>query len=338
MLLRHVLRCELSGLAVGTLEVQTTAGALPYLNHWNKCVVRHPVFSLDDKRLFQFVKGEWERLAALAEDAEITEAESDILRVGYLAVLHTLDCVRQDVPALPSLAMVQTTMKQLFALAYWKYYLESERFSFPTYHISKYNTNIHFENLPEYLELCFEVRHDYEKKRHEAVEAEKIRQAEKLLIALNSTWVTPASKRLLWQWVKAHLPEQYKPDAEGWLSTLFLGASGAIIEFEQEDIQLAEEIIVSSCPTGTGVLKAVRERLAVIRSQWEQHHKAFEIDLEDFAPTARLFVNGEKVVAPDPGAEPKQSDFKNLAQFLIAQAQWTIAKRAFDKGGNNESL
>lgn len=332
MLMKHHLRCQYSGLVIGTLEVKTTFGTLPYLSHWDRCVVRHPVFAMDTQRLLKFTKDEWTRLATRITEEDIAEDESDILRVSYLAVLHTLDCVKQDFPALPSLALVHSTISKLFALAWWKHYLESERFRFPTLHISRYNHNTNFENLPDYLELCFDIRRDYENKKHEREEAEKIRQAEKAVIALNSQWVTPASKRLLWGWVKAHLPSEYQPDCEGWLSTLFLGGSGAILEFEEDDINLAEELIVSHCPAGTGVMFAVRQRLEVIRKTWEQHHKAYEIELEEYAPGANTFVNGQRVTAPDPGPEPQPEQFNSKALYYVAHAKWQIAKRAFDKG------
>ena len=103
MLLNTTLRCGLSNLNIGSLQVITTAGALPYLSHWDRMQVRHPVFSLGDYKLMQFTKREWDRLAKRAVDEEMTEAESNILRVAYLACLHTFESIKQDVPALPPL-------------------------------------------------------------------------------------------------------------------------------------------------------------------------------------------------------------------------------------------
>lgn len=96
---------------------------------------------------------------------------------------------------------------------------------------------------------------------------------------------------------------------------------------------MAEEIIVSECPGGNGIMFAVRQRLNRIRDIWGEKHAAFEIELEDFAPTAKLFVNGVAVAAPDPGPEPREIDFPKKAQFYIAHAKWTIAKKAYDKQG-----
>jgi len=332
-ILRHKIKCHYSGLQIGTMDVLTTAGVLPYISHWDKCIAYHPVFSLSHEKLLRFARSEWDRLAKRTEtDQEITDHESNTLCVTYLALLHSLDCIKQDVPALPPITVVQNTIEKLFALAYWKWKLESQRFKFPTLHISKYNTNADFSTMHDYFATCFDVRKAYETNVREAVELEKLKTAEKALLALNNTWVTPASRRTLWAWVRAHLPEKYHPDAEGWLSTLFLGGSNAIVDFDEEDIKLAEEIIVSSCPAGTGVMFAVRKRLDDIKRIWEQHNAAFEIDLEDFAEGSNLYVNGVKVAAPEPGPEPTLADHGyNKSKYFVAKAKWDIAMAAWKK-------
>ncbi len=332
-ILRHKIRCKFTGLVIGTLEIQTTAGAIPYLSHWNECVAYHSIFSLGTHKLLDFTRNEWKRLSNKEIESEISASEAENLCVAYLAVLHTLDCIKQDVPCVPPLVVVQSTISKLFNLAYWKWKLESERFKFPTLHISKFNHNDDFSNIDDYLELCFSIRTEYEKNVREAEEKEKIRAAEEAMIALNNTWVTPASKRVIWQWVRAHLPSEFESDAQGWLSTLFLGGSAAIIDFEKEDIALAEEIITASCPIGTGIMYAVRQRLKAIRAVWEEHHESYAVDLEDFADNANLFVNGVQVQAPHPGPEPVRSNFPTNAGFLIANARWQIAKAAFVKQG-----
>lgn len=331
MLLTHQLRCKMSGLTIGKLEVTTTAGTLPYLSHWDKCVVMHPVFSMDTQKLLRFARSEWDRVIARPDEEGVTQAEQEVICVTYLAMLHTLNCIKQDCPALPPFYVVQATISRLFALAFWKWKLESERFRFPTLHISKFNQNDNFTNIGDYLDLCFDIRKDYETKRHEAAEAEKVRAAEKALIALNNTWVTPPGKKVLWQWVKAHLPEKYHPDAEGWLSTLFLGGSGAIVEFDKEDIQMARDIIESSCPAGTGILFAVRNRLDLIEATWKNYHNTFEIELSDFADNANVLVNGAPVLQPHPGPAPVAKDFPKLALYLVADAKWKIAMAAWKK-------
>lgn len=326
------LRCSLSGLPVGSLSVMTTAGALPYIAQWDRLVVRHPVFSLSDYKLFEFTKKEWARLAKKVADEEVTKAESDILCVSYLAVLHTFGKIYQDRPILPPLPVVQTTLSRVLALAYWKYHLESPRFRFPEYNLAKENGNIDLDNIQYYLDACFEAKDNYESKVNTLEEESKVRAAKAAMDALTREWVGPVSRKVLWSWVKHYLPDkQYAADKVGWMHTLFLGGGNAIIEFQEEDIQYLEDAILGECPAGTGVMKAVRDRISQIWSIWKAHHEAFAIDLEDYAVNQGVLVNGKQVAMPDPGPIPQAKDYNgNRTKFIIAEAKWKIAKAAWD--------
>lgn len=334
MVIAHKLYCQRSGLPIATVEFLTTANTLPYISFWNDSVVYHPVFSMQPNKLLDFSRAEWQRLAGRAADQEISEAESNILRVSFLAMLHSLESVKQESPALPPLQVVQDNIEQLFNLAAWKFFLESKRFKFPTFSLSKLNSNLDFSTVRAYIETCLDAKKDYESRVSEAVEKEKIAAAEKALAALRSEWVTPVSKRLLWQWVKSHLPEKYQPDGEGWLATIFLGSDRAILDFEAEDIALAVEIIYSSCPVGSSVFKAVKERLAAVEEVWKQHYEAWEIDLGDDEweqGAAAMLVNGEKQKTPHPGPEPKIGDFQSRGAYIQAKARWDIAMAKWQK-------
>lgn len=329
--LTTVLHCSLSDLPVGTVKVYKTAGHLPYISHWESLIIKHPVFSLPPHRLFEFTKKEWNRLAKQAADDEITTAEANILRVSYLATLHTFGNIKQDFPCLPPLSVVQSTLNRVLALAVWKYCLESQRFRFPAYHISTTNKNADFDNINDYLDTCFDAKENYETRISEIEEESKARAAKAAMEALTREWIAPVSKKILWAWVRHYLPSRYAPDAQGWLATLFLGGGNAIIEFQEEDLQMMEDIIVGECPAGTGVMKAVRTRIDAIWKTWRDHHQTFEIDLADYAVNQGILVNGAPVAAKDPGPEPQQREFNgNKARYLIAQAKWKIAKAAWD--------
>lgn len=334
--LTHNLICKYSGLRVGQLTFSTVAGAVPYLMQWSELVPLHPVFSLNYQKLLDFSKSEWNRLAMRTANDELTDAEEDILRVCYLALLHRLECIKQDVAALPPISTVQATIQQLFALAYWKFHLESQRFRFPTLHISKYNDNADFKYIKDYLDTCFAVKKEYETKVNEVVEVEKLKIAEEALKKLSGEWITPTSKKLLWKWVRANLPEKYQPDAIGWLGTLFLGSNSTILEFDKEDIALAEEIIVSSCPGGNSIMFAVRARLDTIAKVWEQHHESFEIQLDELDERSGTLVNGVQMDIPHPGNAPQQKEFDSKGKYYVAVAKWEVAMAAWKKHGKQE--
>lgn len=324
LILRQPIYCALSGIKIGSIEVLTTAGTLPYIKHWNEIVCHHPVFSMQYSKLLVFAKDEWNRLSRLEEPGQ---SDTETLQVAYLALLHQMATIKQDCPGVPPWETVQNTITALFNLAGWKFYLESQRFKFPFLHLAKINTNLCFENIKEYLQACFACRESYETTVTERIEAEKIKAAEEALRHLRDGWIVPTNKKMLWQWVKAHLPEKYQPDAQGWLGTIFLGNEKTIREFDKEDIELAQEIIESSCPAGTGIMPAVRERLKTISGWWESHYEAWEIVEEKDV----LLVNGLGIKTDHPGTAPKESDYPTRGQYIQANARWQLQMMKWNK-------
>jgi len=322
--LEHVLRCQRSGVPVGRLELITAAGALPYLSLWQDSVVYHPLFSVEFHRLLEHTKQQWNEAVSCEE---LTEQQEQELRLCFMALLYSLDSIKQDIPSLPPIEVVKDNLGRLVRLASWKFWLESKRLKFPTLVLSRRNGNLDFGNIADYIEVCEETRRNYEEGISEAREAHKLRETEKALALLAGEWTKPISKQLLWRWVRAHLPAKYEPDAQGWLGTLFLGNRAAIIEFEREDIDLMDEILQSALPTGSGILHHIRKRIQEVVSNWESYHEAWEILPEQ--PT--LLVNGERVAASDPGPEPKLVAFPSRGMWLQAMARWRLAKAAWER-------
>lgn len=329
----HNLYCQLTGLQVGTLALNTTAGHLPYLSHWKEMVVRHPVFSLQEHRLLAFARAEYSRLAKAADDGEATAAEETQLQVCFLAVLHTLGAIKQEIPALPPLHVVQNNMARLFAIAYWHLHLDSQRFRFPSYKINKLNANSDFSSIKDYLDLCFDVKDRYEHEVNEIDEQAKVDEADRALKALRNSWVTPVSNKQLWRWVRANLPGKYEADAQGWMSTLFLGTERAILGFDKEDIALLVEIITNECPRGTGVMHAVTERLDAITKVYTDNKEAFDVDFEEYEESEPLAALRAASLAPAsaPAAQPRKQDFAKMSDYLKANALWYLQQRAQEK-------
>ena len=314
--MKYNLTCVRSGLQIGVLEYDTVAGYMPYLSHWDNMCCLHPIFSMDTSRCLAFARSEWNRLAKQAEDMETTPGEDNILRVGFLAVLHSLGSVQQEVPSLPPLHIVQNNMNPLFKIAYWHYYLDSQRFKFPRFKITRLNHNTAFENVKDYIDVCFQIKEDYERGVNDLVEKEKIEQAEKALKALRNSWVTPASNRALWKWIRAHLPAKYEADAQGWMSTIFLGSERTILDFDKDEIELMSEIIISECPPGTAILFAVRERLSKIMAVYTDNKEAFSVDFEEYE------------TEPTPLVQPKPADFPTKVAYIKANAIFYLQSRA----------
>lgn len=311
------IKCRFSGLLIGKLEYEVLEGYQPWLSHWKDMQAVHPVFSMPTQRLLAYTRKNYEQLIKASEDGEATHQENDKLRVSWLACLHSLGSIKQEAVALPDLQVVHRTMKKLVALAYWKHVLDSKRFGFPTFKINRVNANTRFDNIDFYIDACFELKDAYDKGITDLEELERKHQADKALAALRSSWVVPVSNKALWRWVRAHLPAKYEADAQGWMSTLFLGNEKAVCEFDPDEVDLMDQIICGECPQGTGVLTAVRARIEAVRKMIVDSRTAFDIDLTDFAAPA------SEVDEP----EPQRKDFAKDSAFIRARAMWWLGQQ-----------
>lgn len=312
MRLSYNIHCRYSGIQIATLEYETCAGHMPYLSHWNEMTAVHPVFSLPAPKLLAFCRGEYDRIAQLSDPSPQEEA---LLRVAFLALLHSLESIKQEVASLPPWHIVQSQMPRVFVLVYWKHHLQSKRFAFPEFKINQFNNNDRFQNISYYIDACFERKADYEAGVKEADEKAKAKAAEEALRVLRSAWIVPNNKRELWRWVRAHLPQRYQADAEGWMGTLFLGNDSTVIDFDADEVDMMQGIIEGECPAGTPILKAVRDRLDVIRDVINTAKHAFEVDYEQIEMPAVE----EK--------EPKQADYPSMVAFVQARAKWFLAQQ-----------
>jgi hypothetical protein len=315
--LTYKIHCQRSGVQIATLDYAVVAGHAPWLSHWDGMVALHPVFSMPRAKLLAFARSEWNRLAKLAADEQATAQECTTLQVCFLAVLHSLDSIIQDAPSLPSLVTVQNNMARLFVLAFWHHYLDSKRFRFPEFKINKLNANDRFENLNYYLDACFTVKEDYETKVNEMVEQEKVIAAERALKALRNSWIVPIGNRALWRWVRANLPERFSADAQGWMSTLFLGNEKTVMDFDLDEVELLEQIIVGECPQGTAILKAVRDRIEQIRQTHISYKEAFTVDFTSYESTATL-------------TQPRPQDYPTKVAYIKANALYYLQQRAIN--------
>lgn len=324
------LYCQLSGLQIGTLTLTgASAGYVPYIRNWDRLTIRHPIFSMEPARLLAFSRTMWRQHGN--EDASTDNQQT--LRICFLAVLHSLDCIEQEVPALPPLWVVQANFKALFSLAFWKYALESQRFKFPTYKINKRNNNSDFREIRTYLDLCFQIKEDYSNNVRQRDEADKLERAAKAEKKLRSSWVTAVSNRELWAWVQSQLADtKYQSDASGWMATIFLAKTDrAITQFDKDEIALFDEIIQSECSSDNGMMFAVRARIDEVKKIWSDTKEAFEVDFEDFDVDSELIVARSISTNAASTEEPKEKDYPNKVLWIRAKALWYLQTRKDSK-------
>lgn len=314
--LTQIIRCMYTGAAIGELTVITAVGHLPYVSHWKEMQAAHPLFSLPSGKLLAHARSEYTRLL---KQETISDAEEANLRILFVAVLHTFSAIKQEAPVLPSIEQVQELMPRMFKLAYWKHLLESKRFKFPEWKITHLNANTKLENLKYYLEACEGMREDYERGIDDVIEQAKLKATEEAMKKLRNTWVVPIGKKALWRWVFSYMASsQYSADAQGWISTLFLGNERTQLDFDTDETDLMQEMIESTCPGGSGILSAVRAHIAAIRKNQTEVKEAFTVDFGDF-------VEDKPTFEPEP--EPKEKDFPSKAAWIKARAVWWLRNR-----------
>lgn len=314
------LTCQYSGAHCGELLVKVTAGYMPLLSQWKQQQVLHPLFSLDPIPLLKFSKNAWIRYCAFSaeesENEQLVARQELQLRIAALAMLHQLTDVRQDVPWLPSFLEVQKCWQSLISISYWKAYLDSNRFKFPSLRISKMERCI---DLRGFLDACWDKKKSYETEVNEIEEEAKLAALDKLVIRINDEvgGKRPLAPKLLWNWFCNNVSAKYTADTEGWMKTIFFAKADDLQRFTVADIELFEEIFLSEMEAGSVVSNAFMNVLRTKRTQMETYFESFEI-----------MIPQELTAQADSGeipvAEPKKEDFAKLGLYIIARAKWQL--------------
>lgn len=313
--------CNRSGIVVGQLSVMTVAGHMPVIGQWRDSMVLHPFFSLAPVALLKFSRNTWFRFCNFtpeeSEDLQLSIKQEQTLQVAALAMLHNLTDVRQDIAWLPAWNEVAAHWSSLMALSYWKAYLDSQRFRFPSVHISRMESEF---SIKDYLQVCWQVKKSYETTVNEKIEKEKLIAAEKAMIALRDelAGARPTSIRQLWRWFVANMPQRYKKDLETWMPEIFFAKGEEIRKFTIKDIDTFEEYFLSECPTGSSISHAFSEIIASKRDYLQQHFDAFEI----VVPQAIMAAKASGEIS---SVEPVASDFPSRVLFMVAHAKWRLA-------------
>jgi len=318
----HPIICNRTGLVIGSITVVKVAGHIPYLSQWKETQALHPLFSLPPTALLNFSKSLWHHVCNFtpdqAADSKLTHKQETLLRVATLAMLHELGDVDQTTVWMPTMSEVLYGWQSILQLSYWKNYLESKRFKFPALRISEFNKGI---TLAGYLQDCWLVKKEYETHVREAVEREKLEAAEAALKVLRDDLAgkAPRSKKLLWRWFLANIPQKYAKDTDSWMWDLFdAETESEISEFTLADIDLFESIILYEVELGSAVSHAFLERLGQKRKLLEVKFRTFEILIPD--SIAAGVADGS--ISAD---EPVLADYSNRVKWIVAHSKWKLA-------------
>jgi hypothetical protein len=357
------LYCHRTGVAIASMQLIQQAGKLPFLAQWKDSQAFHPLFSLSQIQLLSWVRKNWNQIFRSHTIDAVSDVQKDQFRIAFMAILHSMNCIDQQVPALPDFHTVNTNMQRLLELAYWYNYLDSKRFRFPTLRITKLNSNGTLHDINAYFDICDSVRHDWETSKEAKLEDAKLEAARRAEKAVRSSHVRTISKKALWNWFlssmqaenskKYSLPEwmEWKEDS----AKLWFASENQQLQFSVDDVNAIEEVFIAVCTLGTTVSHAFNNELNKIRNHISNHQKVFEIDWEATMKPAVIRTSKDgTVLSADisltppakPEKEPSLNDYHSRSDYIRAKAKWDIACRQYaawvekygkKEGGNNDS-
>lgn len=315
--------CLLTGITCGAIHTITVAGSLPLLGQWKDTQVFHPIFSLDFGALLNFSKNTWLRFCALSPEetanSDVIAKQEQMLQVCTIAILHRMTTVDQKVTWLPSWLEVSSNWESLLRLAYWRCFLDSQKFRFPSIRLSKQEPTIDLQN---YLQICWTAKKAYEHNINDLIEEAKKEVADKALIRIRDAIAgkKPLSPKVIYRWFRAVMPTRYAKDIDGWMSDIFHASEKDITEFTLSDIETFEEMALTELELGSSMSHAFFEILKSKHALLTDHFETYEI----LMPTSPEELLIQETIAAQP--EPKLADFPGRVQWFRAHAQWKLAQ------------
>lgn len=332
----HTLYCQYTGTPIASIALIHQAGRAPYLKEWQQSIVVHPLFSLSTPAILSWTRKNWNRIFRETSD-HASPVERLQFQIAFVAVLRTLDSIKQECPVLPSFDTCQRHMQSLLELAYWKFYLDSQRFRFPTLRINKFNANAALEDIGAYFAVCNSVRADWETKRDALAEEAKIETARRVERLVRGSHVKAVSKKALWNWFIASISVKNRKKFEldewkEWLSDsskLWFASDNVRLQFSLDDVQSIEDVFIQECELGTTISHTFQKELNSIRATISNHLSMWDIDWEETNGPSRVSADGTVQIParpPEPGSEPHISAFRSRFDYLKALAQWKMDK------------
>lgn len=310
------LKCSLSGIPLGKFVPSVgLAVATPYVTAWKQTAFLHPVFSLKLSEVLHRSEACWN-----LEKTGTRTFPTQHKQLLFLAMLHASGCIKQDVPALPSPKITETFFMQVFEILTWKYEMATDRVSFPRLHIwkgaAKEDAFELFAGISAWLEACKSAKEDYENISRGRQNAAKAKARELALKSIKRQMYGDVSLRRVWNWILAQVPQsiiENNPDLE----QLFFAEEQAIHNWQQEDIEALEDLLLTHCETGNSVSFEFSKRIRQLADWRKTYFDTFEVEID----TAEQF----KAFTGTP--EPRPQDFPSRAAYLVASAKWRLGNK-----------
>lgn len=317
------LKCSLSGIPLGKFVPSVgLAVATPYVTAWKQTAFLHPVFSLKLSEVLHRSEACWN-----LEKSGTRTFPTQHKQLLFLAMLHASGCIKQDVPGLPAPKTTETFFMQVFEVLTWKYEMATDRIAFPKLHIWKGADREHsgdlFTGVPAWLDACKSARAEYENVSRTRMNAAKAKAKELAMRSIRKSMYQDVSMRRLWNWIKAQVPQstlENNPDLE----QLFFAEESQIHNWQAEDIEALEDLLLTHCETGNSVSFEVSKRIRQLADWRKTYFDTFEI------------VMPEQFTEHKGKPEPRPEQYTSRAAYLVAHAKWKLGNRESDKTTGDE--
>lgn len=316
--------CARSGLLLGKFfPTSSMSGSTPYVQQWKETVQYHPIFSLSFSALLHRANACW--MLEKAGSRQFPMLQKQLI---FLALLHSSGLIKQDVAGLPSPKIVEVHFSRVLELLGYKNDINSTRLHFPKLHIwkgaSKEDHSSLFGNVPVWLDACEACRDDYENVARERQKAAKNKAHELALKSIRRAMYSDISLKRLWNWVEAQVPAtEFELDET--FKQLFFCDENQINVWTEDDIDDLENLILKFCDLGSSVSYEVNKRVKQLREWLHIYNDTFEI-----------IVTNTQFAALAGTPEPKISDFRSKAEWLVASARWKLGNE--EKKDNGDDL
>jgi len=336
----ETIRCHYSGVPLAHLVVLIHEGRSGYIGEHRDAIYVHPFYQLSQSILMHKMQESLREAQEL--EWNLTETQQNRLRLLTSALMHNLDCIRQDSPCLPPYAVALASAPRLFKLAKWFFFISSQRLEFPIFSISKRNGNLDWNNFKYWLDAAFEIRADWAVKSRKYEQADKLRIQTENVQAIRSEHYKRVDVKKVWNWIELQLAGNVPSGRIATFKTLFLSGDLEAHEWLTDDIDDLQVALVEYCDCGNEIMHYINKRLNGIRNLIRAFYSGFtllnavgneatdgseqtEKEVEFLGDFDRQAAMMESLPQP-----PIRSEFATTALFLKANAQHSILKKRWE--------
>lgn len=339
--LTREITCKRSGVLLASLHIHLFEGQLAYLDSHTESIYLHPFYRLAPVVLIKKLEDSLHR----AQESGWIQSHKEQERLCLLtsALMHALDCIKQDRATLPTYVVASASAGRLLGLAKWFFFLSTQRLEFPVYSISGKNENLGWENFKHWLDAAYQIREDWASKRRQLDQDAKKRAHEASMKEVFSESYRRVDTKKVWNWVHIQLADHFAPGRLETFKSLFLEGDLNAHEWLLDDVEDVKIALVQHCDIGNEIMHFINKRLDGIRALIKDFHSSFTLlgtkesgtfGGEGQTPEEALFLGefDRRVEALEelPPA-PTREGFATQGLFLKAQAQWNILSRRFQQ-------